>query len=103
MAVDASRRCVGPVDRRLDGPFGLSTPSKQIEYSLPVIKGNAVTRLMSPYDYGAFYKNPLKDIVEKFNYDRVCDSHAPLFYVGATRVRNGKIRILRGMRSALMH
>ena len=77
-------------------PFGLSTLSKQIEYSLPVIMGNAVTRLMSPYDYGAFYKNPLKDIVEKFNYDRVCDSHAPLFYVGATRVRNGKIRIFEG-------
>ena len=51
---------------------------------------------MSPYDYGAFYKNPLKDIVEKFNYDRVCDRHAPLFYVGATRVRNGKIRIFEG-------
>lgn len=44
-------------------PFGLSTLSKQIEYSLPVIMGNAMTRLMSPYDYGAFYKNPLKDIV----------------------------------------
>ena len=77
-------------------PFGLQALSKQLEYSMPVIMGNAVSRLMSPYDYGALYKNPLKDIVEKFNYDRVCDAHAPLFYVGATRVRNGKIRIFEG-------
>lgn len=77
-------------------PFGLQTLSKQIEYSWPVVMGNAVTRLVSPYDYGALYKNPLKDIVEKFNYDRVCDHHAPLLYVRATRVRNGKIRIFEG-------
>lgn len=77
-------------------PFGLQALSKQLEYSLPVIMGNAVTQMLSPYDYGAFYKNPLKDIVEKFNYERVCDHHAPLFYVGATRVRNGKIRIFEG-------
>ena len=77
-------------------PFGIQALSKQIEYSWPVVMRNAVTRLMSPYDYGALYKNPLSDIVEKFNYDRVCDHHAPLFYVGATRVRNGKIRIFEG-------
>lgn len=77
-------------------PFGIQALSKQIEYSWPVVMGNAVTRLMSPYDYGALYINPLSDIVEKFNYDRVCDHYAPLFYVGATRVRNGKIRIFEG-------
>jgi len=77
-------------------PFGLKALSKQIEFSLPYTVGEAVTRVMSPYSYGAFYKNPLADIVEAFNYDRVCAQQAPLFYVGATRVRNGKIRVFEG-------
>ncbi len=77
-------------------PFGLQVLSKQIESSIPFAMGDAISRMMSPYDYGAFYKNPLREIVEKFNYDRVCDCHLPLFYVGATRVRNGKIRVFEG-------
>jgi NTE family protein len=77
-------------------PFGLQMLSKQIEMSVPYQMSDAITRMMSPYGYGPFYKNPLRDIVERFNYERVCDSHAPLFYVGATRVRNGKIRIFEG-------
>lgn len=77
-------------------PFGLQVLSKQIEQSLPVAMGNAISRMVSPYDYGVLYKNPLEDIVAKFDYSRVCDDHGPLFYVGATRVRNGKIRIFEG-------
>jgi NTE family protein len=77
-------------------PFGLKALSKQIEASLPYNLGSAVTQVMSPYSYGPLYKNPLRDIVEKFNYGRVRDSHKPQFFVGATRVRNGKIRIFEG-------
>jgi NTE family protein len=77
-------------------PFGLKTLSKQIEYSLPYVLGDAATRIMSPYAQGHLYKNPLRDIVEKFNYGRVRDNHQPMFFVGATRVRNGKIRIFEG-------
>lgn len=58
--------------------------------------GTAVTQMMSPYSYGPFYKNPLAQIVEKFNYEQVCAHEKPLFYVGATRVRNGKIRVFEG-------
>ncbi len=77
-------------------PFGLQVLGKQIENSLPFAMGDAISRVVSPYHYGAFYKNPLRDIVEKFDYERVCDTHAPLFFVGATRVRNGKIRVFKG-------
>ncbi|KEJ88436.1 patatin-like phospholipase family protein [Sulfitobacter donghicola] len=77
-------------------PFGLQVLSKQIEYSMPFAMGDAMTRMMSPYSYGPLYKNPLRDIVEKFNYEQVCDDHQPVFYVGATRVRNGKIRVFEG-------
>jgi NTE family protein len=77
-------------------PFGLQVLGKQIENSMTYAMGDAVSRMVSPYDYGAFYKNPLREIVEKFDYERVCDTHAPLFFVGATRVRNGKIRVFEG-------
>jgi NTE family protein len=77
-------------------PFGLQALSKQIGFSPAYLFGDAVTRVVSPYGYGPLYKNPLSDIVAKFDYKRVCDAHEPLFYVGATRVRNGKIRIFEG-------
>ena len=77
-------------------PFGLSVLSRQIEFSLPYAMGDAMARMVSPYSYGALYKNPLREIVEQFDYDRVCDAHKPLLYVGATRVRNGKIRVFEG-------
>ncbi|QUJ77643.1 patatin-like phospholipase family protein [Sulfitobacter albidus] len=77
-------------------PFGLRALSTQIENSLPYIVGDNLTRVMSPYGYGPFYANPLRDIVTKFNYDPICNGQAPLFFVGATRVRNGKIRVFSG-------
>jgi len=77
-------------------PFGLQALSRQIGMSPPYLLGDAVTRIVSPYGYGPLYQNPLRDIVAKFDYDRVCNAQEPLFYVGATRVRNGKIRIFEG-------
>ncbi len=56
----------------------------------------AITQVVSPYAYGPFYRNPLRDIVAKFDYDKVCAHSDPLFFVSATRVRNGKIRVFQG-------
>ncbi|UWR24707.1 patatin-like phospholipase family protein [Sulfitobacter sp. S223] len=89
----------GVTDLRLGAwmaPFGLDILSRQIESSFPYTVGDAVSRMFSPYTYGPFYKNPLADIVEKFDYGRVCRKQGPEFFVGATRVRNGKIRIFEG-------
>lgn len=77
-------------------PFGVAALSRAIEYSWPVAMSDAFSNLTSPYSYGAFYKNPLQDIVERFNYGDVCHDVAPLLYVCATRVRNGKIRVFSG-------
>jgi NTE family protein len=77
-------------------PFGVGVLGKQLAFSLPYAFGTAVTQALSPYSYGPFYKNPLTDIVEKFNYDQVCARDKPLFFVGATRLRNGKIRVFEG-------
>lgn len=70
--------------------------SKSIEASLPYTVADAWTRVFSPYSYGPFYQNPLKRIVDKFRYDEVCADSDPKFFVSATAVRTGKIRVFSG-------
>lgn len=77
-------------------PLGLQMLSKQIEMSVPYQMSAAITRMVSPYSYGPMYKNPLEEIVSQFNYQHVCDDKGPEFFVCATRVRNGKIRMFTG-------
>lgn len=54
------------------------------------------TRLFSPYDYGPFYVNPLARVVERFRFDLICAEAGPAFFVAATNVRTGKIRVFSG-------
>ena len=77
-------------------PFGVGALSKALEYSWPVAMADAITNVTSPYSYGPFYRNPLTDIVAKFDYDKVCNSVAPHLHICATRVRNGKIKVFSG-------
>ncbi|MBP0482083.1 patatin-like phospholipase family protein [Sagittula salina] len=67
--------------------------SKGIEYSWPYILGDAVTRMVSPYSWGPLYRNPLEKIIRGLDFDEVCAECGPEFYVCATVVRTGKIRI----------
>lgn len=83
-------------DMRLQGWMTALYPgpglvSRMIEYSWPYSVADALTRVFSPYD-NAFYQNPLRRLVERFHYDRVCGSEGPAFFVSATNVRTGKIR-----------
>ncbi len=70
--------------------------SDAIENSLPFHVADAWTRVVSPYDYGPLYKNPLQRIADNFRYDDVCDDREPAFFVSATNVRTGKIRVFSG-------
>ncbi|WP_068114720.1 patatin-like phospholipase family protein [Tropicimonas marinistellae] len=54
------------------------------------------SRMVSPYDYGVLYSNPLERVVERFEYDKVCAHTGPAFFVSATNVRTGKIRVFSG-------
>ncbi|OSP55473.1 patatin-like phospholipase family protein [Pseudoruegeria sp. SK021] len=67
--------------------------SRALEYSLPVAMIDAYTRAISPYALGAAYQNPLRRIVDRFRFDRVCSHAGPAFFVNTTRVSNGKIRV----------
>lgn len=70
--------------------------SQAIEYSFPYSVADAWTRVVSPYSYGPFYQNPLRRIAEAFHYDHVCAEEGPAFFVSATNVRTGKIRVFAG-------
>ncbi len=70
--------------------------SRSIEYSLPYSIADAWTRMVSPYSYGPFYQNPLRRIARAFHYDAVCADTDPAFFVSATNVRTGKIRVFSG-------
>ncbi len=58
--------------------------------------GEAITQAISPYAMGPFYMNPLRQIVEKFEFGFVCSGQEPALFIGATNVRTGKIKVFSG-------
>ncbi len=78
-------------------PLSLSDFSSALEYSWPVMTAEALSRVVSPYDYGPFYTNPLRAVVEQFDFDLIHEENAvvPCLFVCATRVRNGKVRVFK--------
>ncbi|MBS0122570.1 patatin-like phospholipase family protein [Thetidibacter halocola] len=83
------------IDPFLPAPAAIS---RSVEYSLPYVWGDAVGRMLSPYAWGPLYRNPLERVVAQFDFGRVCAREGPEFFVCATCVRDGKIRIFRGDR-----
>jgi NTE family protein len=70
--------------------------SRYLDPISPFSVVDAFTRVFSPYDYGAFYANPLRRIAERFHYNHVCAGTGPALFVSATNVRSGKIRVFSG-------
>jgi NTE family protein len=70
--------------------------NRWIEAFTPAAWMDQLSRMISPYDSGPFYVNPLERIVERFEYDAVCAKEGPDFFVSATNVRTGKIRVFSG-------
>jgi NTE family protein len=69
--------------------------SGALELSPPYLLADAMSRVVSPYAYGPFYSNPLERIVAQFHYDTVCAEDGPAFFVGATNVHTGKIKVFK--------
>jgi NTE family protein len=99
-ALDDLWRKVGAVgDLRLTNwlqSFDLGPLARAIEYSVPFSFADTMTRIVSPYSYGPFYRNPLRPVVEALDFDCVCAEEGPRLFIGATRVSNGKIRVFTG-------
>lgn len=88
-------------DLRLPGWMAGGLPlagmmSDALELSPPYLMADAMSRMVSPYASGPFYANPLERVVRQFRFDRVCADGGPAFFVGATNVHSGKIRIFTG-------
>ncbi|MGV6804583.1 MAG: patatin-like phospholipase family protein [Ruegeria sp.] len=70
--------------------------AQAMEYSLPFSMADTWSRMVSPYAYGPFYRNPLAPVVDAFDFDEVCADQGPHLFVCATCVRSGKIRVFTG-------
>lgn len=77
-------------------PFGVGAVSHALEYSWPVAMADAISNVTTPYAYGPLYRNPLTDLLAKFDFERICHEVEPHLHICATRVRNGKIRVFSG-------
>lgn len=53
----------------------------------------SMSQMFSPYHYGPFYQNPLRDVVDQLSLDDVCCDEGPELFICATAVRTGKIRV----------
>ena len=70
--------------------------AQTIEHSLPFSLAETWSRMVSPYAYGPFYRNPLERVVDQFDFGSVCADQGPALFIGATKVRNGKVRVFQG-------
>ena len=66
------------------------------ELSSPLSWLDMMTRLVSPYDFGPLWRNPLQPIVETMPFSEICSPDGPRLFVSATNVRTGKIRVFTG-------
>ncbi|MEM8731857.1 MAG: patatin-like phospholipase family protein [Pseudomonadota bacterium] len=67
-----------------------------VQWSPAYMVSNAMSRVMSPYAYGPLYSNPLRAVVDVFDYGKVCSGDRPELFICATNVRSGKIRVFAG-------
>ncbi len=59
----------------------------------PMAWYEGVNRLISPYDFGPFYTNPLAAIIREMPHPVLTSPKGPELFISATNVQTGKIRI----------
>ena len=66
------------------------------EAMLPVSPQSLTAALYSPYAWGTGWQNPLEPVVRDLDFSLVCAGDGPRFFVSATNVRTGKIKVFTG-------
>lgn len=74
----------------MPGPGGLQ---RWGEVFSPMAWFEGVNRLISPYDFGPFYTNPLASIIREMPHPVLNSPEGPEFFVSATNVKTGRIRV----------
>jgi NTE family protein len=87
-------------DPRLTGWFApwlplLSAAAQAAREALPVSPAGLAGQMFTPYAL-PFYRNPLRPVVESFDFSQVCAATGPALFVSATNMRTGKIRVFEG-------
>ncbi len=67
-----------------------------LKLTAPFSPTETMSQAISPYSYGPFYRNPLRPVVEDFDFDAVCADAGPRLYICATSVQTGKVRVFSG-------
>jgi NTE family protein len=76
------------------GPLEILTGSWSLDYSPIFAALDVAARVMSPYDLNPMGTNPLRDILQHLDFERIAKSKVKLF-VTATNVRTGRGRVFR--------
>ncbi|MBS1173005.1 MAG: alpha/beta hydrolase, partial [Proteobacteria bacterium] len=76
------------------GPLEILTGSWSLDYSPIFAALDVAARVMSPYDINPMGTNPLRDILQHLDFERIAKSKVKLF-VTATNVRTGRGRVFR--------
>lgn len=74
----------------IPAPHGLD---RWAELFSPAAWLDNLTRILSPYDYGPFYVNPLARVLRDLPCPDFSNSRGPQLFVAATNVRTGRIRV----------
>lgn len=71
--------------------------ARALELSPALQASEAITRVLSPYQFNPVNYHPLRPIVEELlDIDAVCSAAGPALFISATNVRDGKPRVFRG-------
>jgi NTE family protein len=85
------------VARWISQAFPIATAfAEAVSDALPVSPVAVASQVYSPYAWGAFWQNPLSEVVARFDFGKVCQRQGPALFISATNVRTGKIRVFEG-------
>jgi NTE family protein len=74
-----------------------SVISRALELNPAALASEAITRVLSPYQFNPANYHPLRGIVDDMlDYGHVCATSGPKLFVTATNVRTGKPRVFQG-------
>lgn len=66
------------------------------EAMVPFSPQGIAAQLVSPYALGDGWRNPLEPVVRRLDFSGICAEAGPAFFVSATNVRTGKIKVFEG-------
>lgn len=75
-------------------PFDMA--ARMTQALLPVTPADIAAQVVSPYDWGPLWRNPLEPAVRALDIGNVCADAGPRLFVAATNVHTGKVRVFGG-------